>query len=67
VVFVSKDNKMAFQKKLTDEDLVPANWSITTDGPIVHASNNQTGRIFTGTMAQFNDLLHGILPINADA
>ena len=42
-------------------DRVPSDWSIVpTEGEdMIEASNSSTGRVFTGTVAEFNQKLRG--------
>ena len=45
----------------TGRDRVPSDWSIVpTEGEdMIEASNSSTGRVFTGTVAEFNQKLRG--------
>ena len=40
-------------------ELSPCNWNITPEGTGIVAQNNDTGRIYSGSMEDFNSLLRG--------
>jgi len=45
---------------LVDVEKIPSNWAITSpEEGVIEAQNNVTGRIFTGTMEEFNSILRG--------
>ncbi|RLA25775.1 MAG: hypothetical protein DRQ62_01570 [Gammaproteobacteria bacterium] len=44
---------------LSMAERVPSNWKIVDDPKGIAASNYKTGRMFTGTREEFNNLLRG--------
>lgn len=51
------DELLEDAKPFNDRERTPANWAFTTDGPLIVATNGETGRKFKGTMAEFNKKL----------
>ena len=59
----SVENELGSIEGIEDEDLFsrsemnPSNWNMSPDGDIFIFSNTNTGRIFRGTVSQFNTIL----------
>ena len=56
-----QDVKAQMSTAWAGRDRVPSDWSIVpTEGEdMIEASNSSTGRVFTGTVAEFNQKLRG--------
>jgi len=55
VVFNGNQPKNGF----SDREKVPSDWALESDGDGIIARNNATGRVFQGTMVEFNKMLRG--------
>lgn len=48
------------KQQLLNSELIPSNWSIKPDkDDKIEATNLNTGRVFNGTVAEFNQFLKG--------